>query len=115
MNKAYIIFDEKTKNQGGRQKFVLIKSLKGFIFATLPLSQSPQHYNIVDRVKEEGNFEELEVLGGGHLNLNSKTISLDTSSFSYKYGPIKLEWSHLKKILQIMVGDRYIIKLSDDK
>ncbi len=115
MNKPYIIFDEKTKNQGGGQKFVLIKTYKGFIFATLPLSQFPQHYDIVDKVKEEGNFNKVEVLGGGHLNLNGKTITLDTSSFSYKYGPVKLAWSHLKKILQIMVGDRYTIKLSDDK
>ncbi len=84
MNKPYIIFDEKTKKQGGRQKFVLIKTYKSFNFATLPLSQAPQHYNIVDKVKEEGGFEDLEVLGGGHLNLNGKTISLDTSSFSYK-------------------------------
>jgi|GEM_PF-2571615 len=115
MNKTYIIFDEETKKYGGRQKFVLLKTLKGFIFASLPLSQAPQHYNIVDKVKEETNPKEIEILGGAYLGLDGKTITLDTSSFSYKYGPIKLDWSHLKKILQIMVSDKYIIKLSDDK
>ncbi len=115
MNKSYIVFDEKTKKQGGRQKFVLIKTPKGFIFASLPLEQAPQHYNIVDRVKDQENLEDIEVLGGGYLNLNGKVIILEINSFSYKYGPIKLAWSHLRKILQIMLGDSYTIKLSNEK
>ena len=115
MNNAYIIFDEKTKKQKGKQKFVLIKTLEGFIFASLPLSKAPQHFNIVEQVKREKALEEIEVLGGGYLYLNGKNIILDTSSFSYKYGPIKLAWIHLKKILQIMIGNEYTVNLSDDK
>lgn len=115
MNKPYIVINEKTKKQGGRQKFVLIKTLKGFIFASLPLEQAPQHYNIVDKVKKDKNLDNVEVLGGGYIGIYGNIINLETSSFSYKYGPIQLTWSDLKIILQKMIGDNYIVKLSEEE
>lgn len=110
MNKAYLVFNNKNKED--RQKFVILKTNNSFIFATWPLKQAPQHLDIVNKVINKENSKEITILGGGFLRINNNIITLETNSVSLRYGPIKISWLELMTILKSLTKNQYIVKLS---
>ncbi len=109
VGKSLLKFSSETEEFGGAQKFVIAKSDGKFHFISLPRDPHPV---LLESLKKEVGGE-IESLGGAFLNLSGNEITLDRSSRSQHIGPVKIDWSEAREIVQAAVGEKYKVVLSD--
>lgn len=96
------------KKFGGVQKYVLLKSKEGFLFATTPLSE---HLQIKQQLEDKFG-DGLLNQGGGFLEFYGKEIVIG-ASHSLKLGPLQISKNQLQEILQKEFGNDYSVKTSE--
>lgn len=99
--------DSDVEKYGGLQKFVLLKVNNNYIIGSLP---NLSHTETIKKMQADNNTESF---GGSSFDVYKNIITINTSSFSSKIGPIRIPFLELREIMQNVVGDKYIVKLSE--